>query len=128
MGKKAKVSFIHSITTRVLVLVIGVIALSVVTNMAGISSRMRQILGSVNENYILSIATTAKGMVSSIPEEARTTEVYTGILSEIKMKGIESSYIYMVDADGIMLYSSVAGKNRAEGRKCCGNRSSFYAS
>lgn len=104
MGEKVKVSFIHSITMRVLVLVIGVIILSVVTNMAGISTKMRQILGSVNENYILSLATTARGMVGNLPEESRNIEVYTEILSGIKMEGIDSSYIYMVDSDGIMLY------------------------
>lgn len=104
MGEKAKVSFIHSITMRVLVLVIGVIVLSVVTNMVGISTKMRQILGGVNENYILSLATTARGMVGNLPEESRNTEVYTEILGGIKMEGIDSSYIYMVDSDGIMLY------------------------
>lgn len=104
MGEKVKVSFIHSITMRVLVLVIGVIVLSVVTNMAGISTKMRQILGSVNENYILSLATTARGMVGNLPEESGNTEVYTEILGGIKMEGIDSSYIYMVDSDGIMLY------------------------
>lgn len=110
MGEKVKVSFIHSITMRVLVLVIGVIVLSVVTNMAGISTKMRQILGSVNENYILSLATTARGMVGNLPEESGNTEVYTEILGGIKMEGIDSSYIYMVDSDGIMLYHPLPEK------------------
>ena len=104
MREKRKVSFIHSITTRVLALVIGVIALSVMTNLTGVSTRMRQILGEVNENYILSLATAARGMIGNLPEDSRNTEVYTEILSGIKMEGVDSSYVYMVDSDGIMLY------------------------
>lgn len=101
MEKKNKVSFFHSISWKVTLLVIGVVLLSVVISLVTSSSEAKNVVGEVNENYILSMAETAAELV----ETCETTgQDYATYLADIKMIGIDSSYAYLVSPDGIMLY------------------------
>lgn len=104
MDKREKVSFIHSITTQILLMVIGIVVVSVVANLISVGIRTKSIVGQINQNYIMSMAETAAAMVDDIPEEMANVEEYRNIMQDIKMEGVESSYAYMVDANGIMLY------------------------
>lgn len=104
MDKREKVSFIHSITTQILIMVIGIVVVSVVANLIAVSMRTKSIVGQINENYIMSMAETAAAMVDDIPEGMAGLEEYRNVMQDIKMEGVESSYGYMVDASGIMLY------------------------
>lgn len=110
MDKREKVPFIHSITTQILIMVIGIVAVSVVTNLISVSMRTRSIVGQINENYIMSIAETAAATVDNLPIEEAGIEKYREIMQDIRMEGVESSYGYIVDANGIMLYHPTEDK------------------
>lgn len=104
MDKREKVPFIHSITTQILLMVIGIVVASVLANLISVGIRTKSIVGQINQNYIMSMAETAAAMVDDIPEEMAGVEEYRSIMQDIKMEGVESSYAYMVDANGTMLY------------------------
>lgn len=101
MEKKNHVSFFHSISWKVTLLVIGVVILSVIGSLTTASAKASIVIEEVNENYILSMAETAAELVEMC--EA-TGQDYGTYLADIVMTGIDSSYAYLVSEDGVMLY------------------------
>ena len=110
MEKQKKLAFIHSISAKIVLLVIVVTLISTVANMTNTSSRAKSVLKGVNENYIMSMAETAAATIANIPAEIASDEEYSKVLSDIKMEGIDSSYAYLVDSEGTMIYHPTADK------------------
>lgn len=107
MEKKNQVSFFHSISWKVTLLVIGVVLLSALGSLLTASSQATTVVEEVNENYILSMAETAAELVEMCEVTGQDYGVY---LADIMMTGIDSSYAYLVSPDGIMLYHPTAEK------------------
>lgn len=108
--KTKKVSFIHSLSTKMVLLVIFVALFALVGAVANVEVRVRKMLRDVNEDYIMSVAETGAAMANSISEDRKTTEGYAAMLKNVHMMGIDSSYAYLVDTDGTMLYHPTASK------------------
>lgn len=104
------INFFHSISFRLLILVIFVVAIAVLTNLISADSEASRAVSSVNENYILSIAETAAELVENAGEGTADPSVYSELLSNVKMEGVDSSYAYLVSSDGTMLYHPTADK------------------
>lgn len=110
MEKREKVAFIHSISAKVTFLTIGIVAFSVIGSMVSASAESKSVLSNVYSEYILTMAETASSVLDDLPEEMNKLEKYEEILNDVKMEGIDSSYAYLVDSDGTMLYHPTAEK------------------
>lgn len=110
MQEKQKVSFIHSIAMKIAILTILAVASSTIllTIIAGADSR--GVAGGIASNYILDMAKVSADMLDKLPDEMNNSGEYELLLKDIKMAGIESSYAYLVDEDGVMLYHPTADK------------------
>lgn len=110
MENTEKVNFIHSISFKILVLVVCIVAYSLVGSVMSANSTTTEIVEKTNENYILSLAEQGAQTISNIPPEMVNSGEYNKVMQGIEMKGIESVYAYLVDAEGIMLYHPTAEK------------------
>lgn len=110
MGKTEKVSFIHSISFRIILLVIIITLYNLVGSTIGAYLVSEDIVEESNENYIMSMAEMGAETISALSEEKTGTESYTSIMEQIDMKGISSAYAYLVAEDGTMLYHPTADK------------------
>lgn len=110
MEGKGKVSFIHSISLKVMVAVVLAAILCVAVNVIGANRMAYESIRKINNEYILSIAGNSAQTLSDIPAGQLTEDTYTGIVSSAKMEGMDTSYSYLVDADGILLYHPTQGK------------------
>ena len=110
MEKTEKVTFIHSISFKILILVAGIVIFSLIGSVLSVNSKTSEIVETTNENYILSLAEQGAETISNIPSELLTAEEYSKVMQGIEMKGIDSAYAYLVDADGTMLYHPTAEK------------------
>lgn len=104
MEKKGKVSYVHSISAKIILMVFAVILLSVAGSLSNTSSNANGMVGRVYDDYMMSVAELMVHSLESIPDEAWEEKEYEGLLAQVKLTGIESSYAYMVDANGTMIY------------------------
>ena len=88
MEKQKKVPFLHSISAKIVLLVVVVTLISTVANMTSVSIRAKSVLKEVNENYIMSMAETAAATIANIPAEIASDEEYSKVLSDIKMRAL----------------------------------------
>lgn len=107
MGDKQKMGLLQSISAKILLLVMGVVVLAIAGSVLIASQEVRRALDSVNQNYILSMAESASDLIDLTSVDA---DDYAGILGDVNMEGIASSYAYLVGSDGTMLYHPTAGK------------------
>ena len=110
MEKKGKVTFTHSIMAKIVLLVIAVAMVAILGTLVITRIESGKALTQVNENYIMSMAETAARLVEKIPEDMVSGEEYANVMGDIEMKGIESSYAYLVDENGAMIYHPTAEK------------------
>lgn len=110
MEKTEKVTLIHSISFKILILVICIVAYSLMGSVLSANLKSREIVENTNENYILSLAEQGAHAISSIPPELVSAGGYLSAMQGIEMKGVDSAYAYLVDADGTMIYHPTAEK------------------
>ena len=110
MEQQKQISFLQSIMAKIVLLVVAVVVLSSMGNLIGTSMEAKAVVGKINENYIMSMAETAARLVEKVPVDTASVEQYSDILQDIKMTGIDSSYAYLVDSEGTMVYHPTAEK------------------
>lgn len=110
MKENKRVSLLRSITAQIVLAVAIVLALAEIGSLSNAKAKTARLLDDTNQDYIMSMAETAAKMVDKIPQETATAEVYGAILQDVNMKGISSSYAYLVNAEGTMLYHPTADK------------------
>lgn len=110
MKKTEKITFIHSISFKILVLVICIVVFSLIGSVLSANSKTRVIIEETNENYIMSLAEQGAQTISNIPSELASSREYANVMQGIVMKGVDSAYAYLVDADGTMLFHPAAEK------------------
>ena len=107
---EGKVSFFHSIASRIMLLVFVCIAVTVfVITMLMISEAKNEIT-EVTMEYIEYVAKAEKDMLNRKATLAVGPEFYQNALSNVTIKNIEGSYAYLVAEDGTMLYHPTAEK------------------
>ncbi len=105
--QKKQVPFIHSISMKVTILVIGVVLFSMFGSMTNASAKAERTVKQVYGHYILSLAEAGADVVDNV--EADNPDWGT-LLAHVKMDGIESSFAYLVDSDGTIIYHPDAAK------------------
>lgn len=115
MGKEKKVSFLHSIKTKILlVIILGVLATAILcmwTVIPLVNSSQEE----NTKNYMTDIALLAGDSLDREidilgTETVMTAEELENAVGNIKVKGMDSSYAYVVAADSTMLYHPTAEK------------------
>ena len=104
MDKKEKMTFLNSISSKILLLVIVVVTVSLGVSKFLAESISSDVVGNVNENYILSLAESAADTIENISNDDDYIQECSQIVKEISMEGISSAYGYLVDTDGTMIY------------------------
>lgn len=113
--QKNKVSFFHSIKVKILLLVFGTVFSSVVICIATAVPLARGSVTSLTENYMEDLANIAgstleRDVAVQGYDAVITPEVLAGYLGNVKVKGMSSSYAYLVSSDSIMMYHPTADK------------------
>ena len=109
MKEEQKVSFIHSISAKIMLLTVLAVVMSVLIVAFRAEAGAKKVVGDVSADYILSMAEMGVEIVNNLPQEA-DAGAYENALADISMEGIDSSYAYLVDTDGTMLYHTTAEK------------------
>lgn len=109
MKEEQKVSFIHSISAKIMLLTVLAVVMSVLIVAFRAEAGTKKVVGDVSADYILSMAEMGVEIVNNLPQEA-DAGAYENALADISMEGINSSYAYLVDTDGTMLYHPTAEK------------------
>lgn len=113
--QKNKVSFLHSIKWKILLLVFGTVFSSVVICIATAVPLARGSVTSLTENYMEDLVQIAgesleRDLIAYGHETVMTPEVLAKYLGNVKVKGMSSSYAYLVSADSMMMYHPTADK------------------
>ena len=109
MKEEQKVSFINSISAKIMLLTVLAVVMSVLIVAFRAETGAKKVVGDVSADYILSMAEMGVEIVNNLPQEA-DAGAYENALADISMEGIDSSYAYLVDTDGTMLYHPTAEK------------------
>ena len=107
--QKNKVSFFHSIKVKILLLVFGTVLSSVVICIATAVPLSRNSVSSLTENYMEDMVYIAgESLVRDVKargyDAVMTAEVLSSYLSGVKVRGMDSSYAYLVSSDSMMMY------------------------
>lgn len=112
---KEKVGVIHSIRTKLCLLVALAIFVTGVLMILTYSPNVKKEVASVTQNYLqdlsISYGMVVENEIENIGiEKALSKEELGKRLSDVGLKGVESSYVYVVSPDGMMLYHPTAEK------------------
>ena len=110
MEAKEKVSFIHSITAKIMLMVVVMVTLSLMACISIANVRSSATVNNVNENFILSLTESAAKTLDKIPTETDFSSQCAAVMQDMSMEGVPSAYGYLVDSDGTMLYHPTADK------------------
>ena len=110
MENQEKVSLVHSISFKIVILITSALILTQLSNVFAAKTKASAVMGDIIENYILSIAEQGAQTINSIPPQIACIEEYSGVMMGLKMNGVSSAYAYLVSSDGTMLYHPTASK------------------
>ncbi len=113
--QKNRVSFFHSIKIKILLLVFGTVLASVVICIATAVPLARSSITNLTESYMEDMVYIAgeslqRSVSTQGTDAVMTAQILEGFLSGVKVKGMDSSYAYLVSSEGIMLYHPTADK------------------
>ncbi|MCR5777351.1 MAG: Cache 3/Cache 2 fusion domain-containing protein [Lachnospiraceae bacterium] len=99
---------IYSIQSKIIILVAVCILIMLLLNVLFILPKSRKTIQKATENNMLDIAVFSAQLIDKLAEnggnESLTTELLTAELSEKKIADVNSSYVYVVDGDGVFHY------------------------
>lgn len=104
MKTKDKVTFFHSISFKITILVVLASMVSITANVTNAGNKAEEAVRGLNHEYLLSVVENSAQTLSGIPDRQMTEDTRAGIISGVKMEGIESSYTYLLDENGKILY------------------------
>ncbi len=111
MGKKTKVSFLNSIQAKIIGLVVLAMVVSVTVSLLIVIKNEKKIM---QEQISAEMLYMAKSETAKLDLEtggiAVTTDQYKSYLADVKVGGVDSSYIYVVSSDGMMKYHPTESK------------------
>lgn len=112
---KQKVGVIHSIRTKLCLLVALAILITGILMILTYSPNVKEEVASITQNYLYDLSISYGMVVEDEIEnigidEALTSKELERHLSGVGLEGVESSYVYVVSPDGTMLYHPTAEK------------------
>lgn len=113
-SSKRSSGFLGSLKTKVVLLVLAAIAVTVISLLALVIPVVDRNLYKLNSNYMSDVCnTTGQNLDAAISRSGTTilNEDYLGkLVGKVSINGIESSYAYVVLADGTMVYHPDSAK------------------
>lgn len=112
MEQKQKQNFLFSIAFKICALVVVAALVGVIVTSQIFKVIMKDTASELVKNNMMDLATSSAKLVNNELAEKGTLEYddYNAILANIKVKGMSSSYTYLVTSDGIMQYHPTADK------------------
>ena len=105
MGKKTKVSFLNSIKAKIIALVVVAMVISVLVSMLIVVKEEKRLMEDQISAYMLYMAKQETAVLDlETGGVAVTTDQYKSYLGDVKVTGVDSSYIYVVNSDGMMKF------------------------
>lgn len=102
---KARVNLVNSIGFKVMAMVIISILISNLFSMLVMVPSAKEKLSESVQNNMLGLATSYGKLVEeSLEKEEASYELYSDLVGNVKITGLDSSYVYIVASDGIMQY------------------------
>lgn len=94
------------LSTRIAIVIFALLVIAFTANTLFVVPRVRSNSSDTYCNYALSLAETAAQNISSAAADGvqMNSEVYKGMLGGIKIKGVSSSYVYMMNSEGVVIY------------------------
>ena len=109
--KAGGVNIIHSISTKIIVTIICSVLVAVLICMFTVIPSSKSSLEASTKSYMLNMASNERTILDyAFGEKVVTAEEYAEVLSNVKVDGVDSSYAYLVGADGIMKYHPTPDK------------------
>jgi len=111
-NKKRQVKFIHSLSTKITLIMIALMTASVSISSLYCLTKMKKESSQMMMNYAQTVAEdSARSIDGAITGGVEvTTEIAKSMVSGAKIIGAESSYVYVVMPDGKMLYHPTEAK------------------
>ncbi len=101
---------IHSIKTKITALTIGIVVCVAALLLVVLISNGRKQIVNVTQNYLLDIAEAYGKELEGQEDKLSDPGYLANLLNGVGLQGISSSYAYLVDAEGTMLYHPTADK------------------
>ena len=111
--KKGKVRAVSSIRTQIILLLVAAIALTVGFFLWALIPATQKSISVMTRNYMYDVAVSygeVLDVASSEEEDALSTDNLRKLVGGISVNNMNSSYIYVVDVNGTMLYHPTEGK------------------
>lgn len=114
-NRPKKISFFRSIKGRVMMLFTVSIMVAVLVLVLLILSNVKSSMKAQTQNYLYDITVSSgeklqQEVEGGSLEEALNTDTLARLVGDVGLEGIDSSYAYVVSADGIMLYHPTESK------------------
>lgn len=111
---QTRINFAHSISSRILVMIVVTVLICALTVLFTIRPLITKNFSAMQSSYMKDVAMAYGRMLGEYVTEGGLDVVSTpevqDLLKEISINGKESSYAYVVDLDGTMLYHPIAEK------------------
>lgn len=108
-GGSAKTSFLHSISFKIMLLVILSLSITVCSIVVLIVREAKHTMTEQIQAYMLYVAQSERTMVDiETGGIDATVAQYEAVLQDVKLEGMPSSYAYLVTKDGMMKYHPTA--------------------
>ncbi len=112
---KKKVKFVHSMRFRLVSLLVGGILLTTAVLLGMSLSQTQKSIRSIVQSYMLTAAKDNGTILDTVlgaqgAEVLKDADALSGLLADVRVEDMESSYTYLVSADGTMLYHPAADK------------------
>lgn len=107
-----RVSFFHSLSGKVSILIFLCVTVACSVTSVFCLSKMEDIIRNIRQDYSQTIAEDAARSIdgAELGGVDFSSDVAATMIADAKMIGVESSYVYVTDSDGIMLYHPTASK------------------
>lgn len=106
--RKEKLPFFRSMLGQISVTIVLVVIITAVVNLLVIIPNVERIIKEQTQNYIYDM-TESYGLkmtetYAMLGEEAFEYDIMSALLADAGLRGVDSSYVYVVEADGTMLF------------------------
>ncbi len=110
-----KIGFFHSMRFKFILFLVIALTAVIIVNFMALVPDFRKIVISNTENYLTDSAVLTgygldRELALSTWDEVMDTDALTKVVGKVSVKGLDSSYCYLVSADGTMLYHPTADK------------------
>lgn len=111
MQRPKRINALSSIKSKIIATIIGAVLITILICMYTVVPISKNSLSDSTKSYMLSMASSESTIIDYVIGDTEgTAQQYADILSDVKVDNVDSSYAYLVNADGIMMYHKTSDK------------------